>query len=278
MKKLETHILSIYGERGRIWLDKLPKHIQQLENLWGLSDLQPLDNLTYNYVLSGFQDDLPIILKLSLDTIGLEREAKALNAFEGFGGVSILNRYKNALLLERALPGSHLKHYHSKDGKKCIEVACNIARRLHKAPLPTDFFFPRIEDWLAALDKEWKIPRNHLQKARTLKEQLLAKMSILPVLLHGDLHQENILSHGEDWLVIDPKGVIGFPINDVWACVEKPCHDLKYIAEYFDYSYEDVVQWYYVHLVLAACWQVEDNLDPSLFLDLAQSVRLMMKD
>jgi len=39
----------------------------------------------------------------------------------------------------------------------------------------------------------------------------LAKISALPVLLHGDLHQDNILSHGDDWLVIDPKGVIGFP-------------------------------------------------------------------
>jgi streptomycin 6-kinase len=68
---------------------------------------------------------------------------------------------------------------------------------------------------LATLDKEWKIPINILQKARTLKEHLLAKMSALPVLLHGDLHQDNILSQGDDWLVIDPKGVIGFPINEI---------------------------------------------------------------
>jgi streptomycin 6-kinase len=60
--------------------------------------------------------------------------------------------------------------------------------------------------------------------------------------------------------------------------VEKPGYDLKYISENFNYPYEEVVQWYYVHLVLAACWQVEDNLDPSLFLDLAQSVRSMIKD
>lgn len=92
------------------------------------------------------------------------------------------------------------------------------------------------------IEKEWEIPKNHLQNARTLKEELLAKTFALPVLLHGDLHQENILSHGDDWLVIDPKGVIGFPINEVWACVEKPSHDLKFISEYFDYSFYDVVQ------------------------------------
>ena len=135
MQKLESNILSIYRDRGRLWLDELPKHVQQLEALWGLSYLKPLDNLTYNYVLSGFQDDLPIILKLSLNASDLEREAKALNVFEGFGGVSVLNKNKNAILLEQALPGNPLKNYHLKDGKKCIEVACNIARRLHEAPL-----------------------------------------------------------------------------------------------------------------------------------------------
>lgn len=272
MKKLESNILSIYGEKGRIWLDELPQQVQQLKTLWGLSHLTPLNNLTYNYVLSGFLGDLPIILKLSPDTASLEREANALSAFEGFGGVSILNRDRNALLLERALPGNPLKSCHSKDGKKCIEIACNITRRLHKAPIPTDCAFPSIVEWLATLDKEWEIPRNHLQKARTLKEQLLAKTSTLPVLLHGDLHQENILSHGDDWLVIDPKGVIGFPINEIWAYVEKPSHDLKYISEYFDYPYDNVVQWYYVHLILAACWQTKDNLDPTLFLKLANQM------
>jgi streptomycin 6-kinase len=129
MQKLESNILSIYRERGRLWLDELPKHVKQLESLWGLSHLKPLDNLTYNYVLSGFQDDLPIILKLSLNASDLEREATALNAFEGFGGVSVLNRNKNAILLEKALSGNPLKNYYVKDSKKCIEVACNTARR-----------------------------------------------------------------------------------------------------------------------------------------------------
>jgi streptomycin 6-kinase len=59
--------------------------------------------------------------------------------------------------------------------------------------------------------------------------------------------------------------------------MEQPSYDLKYIAEYFNYQYEEVIQWYYVHLVLAACWQVEDNLDPSLFLDLAKFIEPMIK-
>lgn len=76
----------------------------------------------------------------------------------------------------------------------------------------------------------------------------------------------------DSWLVIDPKGVIGHPINDLWACIEEPNHDLRYISEYFGYQFDNVVKWYYVHLILAACWQTEDNLDPSFFLKLANQI------
>jgi hypothetical protein len=31
MQKLESNILSVYREKGRLWLDELPKHVQQLE-------------------------------------------------------------------------------------------------------------------------------------------------------------------------------------------------------------------------------------------------------
>jgi streptomycin 6-kinase len=96
------------------------------------------------------------------------------------------------------------------------------------------------------------------------------------VLLHGDLHQENILSNGNSWVVIDPKGVIGDPIHEIWACVEDPIYDLKFLASYFGYSLQDIVEWYYVHLILASCWQAEDGLDTSLFLTLAQSVLPMI--
>lgn len=96
------------------------------------------------------------------------------------------------------------------------------------------------------------------------------------VLLHGDLHQNNILSNDGDWLIIDPKGVIGSPIHEIWAFIENPKNDLEYVSNYFKLNYEDVVQWYYVHLILAACWNAEDHLDPTLFLNLADSILQML--
>jgi len=96
--------------------------------------------------------------------------------------------------LQRAIPGRSLKNRSFESGKKNIEIACNIAKRLHQAQLSKDTDFPQIEELLATLDKKWEIPNEHLQKARFLKQQLLAKNSASKVLLHGDLHQDNIIS------------------------------------------------------------------------------------
>ncbi len=247
-------------------MSELGQRVSKLAELWDLSDLAPYDNLSYNYTLSGYQASQPIVLKLSLDEASLENEITALNAFSDYGGITVLNHQKDALLLQRAVPGTSLKGH-----PEAIQIACRIIKNLNRAPIPTEHRLPHVIDWLSTLDKPWRIPDQYLGKARKLKEKLL-KIPHPEVILHGDLHQDNILSHNTDWLVIDPKGVIGFPINETWACVEDLDNDLKYISDFFGYPIDQVIQWYYVHLILAACWQLEDNLDPSLFLNLARSV------
>lgn len=274
MKKLQANIVKIYGKRGEDWLAGLPSIIEQVQHSWGLSKLKPFSNLSYSYVLEGMQGNIPVILKLSPDADLIDKEAVALNAFKGFGAVSVLGRKEGILLLERAIPGDLLKNSFPKE--KRIEIACEVIGRLHQAPVPSKEGFPAIEEWLAVVDKEWDIPRDHLKRACKLKKKLIKKDSGRKVLLHGDLHQENILSNGNSWVVIDPKGVIGDPIHEIWACVEDPSYDLKFLATYFGYSLQDIVEWYYVHLILASCWQAENGFDASLFLTLAQSVLPMI--
>lgn len=269
-----NNIINIYGEKGKIWLNELPRYIQQFEDLWNLNQLKPLSKLSYNYILSGVQNEIPIILKLSPSQEELNREAQALSIFNGYGAISVLEHQNQALLLQQAIPGTSLKDCSTKEN---IQIACKVIEKLRQVPLPQEMHFPHIKEWLTTLDKAWNLPTKHLERARRLKSQLLSKNSELETLLHGDLHQDNILLHKEDWVVIDPKGVVGYPINEIWACVEHPSYDLKYLAEYFNYSFEDVVGWYYVQLILAACWQVEDHLNPNLFLKLAESVIPMLK-
>ncbi|HQZ88211.1 MAG TPA: aminoglycoside phosphotransferase family protein, partial [Gammaproteobacteria bacterium] len=202
MQAIKHNILSIYGEKGKQWLDNLPNLITQLTETYGLSNLKPVNNLSYNYVLTGLQDSKVVILKLGLDIDGFKREAAALMAFSGVGVVEVLIENNGLLLLECAVPGVSLKSYFPENDDEAINITANVIKRLHKARIPSAHAFLHIKDWLTVLDGDLKIPAQTLQKARELRDQLL-KTAASDILLHGDLHHDNILKNGEDWVVID---------------------------------------------------------------------------
>jgi streptomycin 6-kinase len=234
---------------------------------WGLTDLHPVDNLTYNYVLTGLQDKKPIILKLILETKRLHKEAQALEAFSGLGGISMLAKAGNALLLERILPGYSLRSYLPHRKNEALKIICEIMKRLHQAPIPKLNKFPHIKDLLTTLDNGWNIPVELLKKARSLKRKFLQAENEAPLLLHGDLQHSNILWNGKEWKVIDPHGVIGYPVNEIWAFIIDPLQDTQLVAEYLNLDVVTVREWYFIHLILLVCWNIHD---PNLFLDLAK--------
>ncbi|WP_341758254.1 hypothetical protein [Candidatus Tisiphia endosymbiont of Ditula angustiorana] len=98
MKRLKTNITNIYGDQGKIWLDDLPRIVDELAKEYGLSSLNPIKNLSYHYVLVGFQGHQPIILKLGLDIAGLKRESAALKVLSRFGSVKVLAESPSLLL------------------------------------------------------------------------------------------------------------------------------------------------------------------------------------
>ncbi len=278
MKTFEQNIINLYGEKGRQWLDHLPNHVAQLANTYGLSNLKPVDNLSYNYVLSGFQGAQPIILKLGLDIDGFKREAAALMAFEGFGVVQIFSENTGLLLLECAVPGMSLKSYFPEKDDEAINITAKVIERLHKAPIPNTHAFPRVKDWLEALNGGLEIPVQTLQKAREIRDQLLKKAAP-DVLLHGDLHHDNILQNGNDWLVIDPKGVIGEPAYEVAAFIRNPMPELlnhadapniihnriTHFAKIMELPSQRILDWCFVQAVLAWAWALEDGCNTSYF-------------
>lgn len=274
----QSNIISIYGEKGKAWLDELPQLIASVSSKLGLRDLKEVTNLTYNYVLSGFQGNNPIILKLGLDNEALRLEAFALKCFAGCGAVKVLAEDKGTLLLERAMPGTSLQSYFPAREHESIEIACRLMKKLHQTNIPAAHNFLHIQDWLTALDKDWNIPHEYLQKARKLRDQLL-KTAGPDVLLHGDLHHDNILQNGNDWVVIDPKGVIGEPAYEVAAFIRNPMPDLlniqdpeqmiqsriKGFANLIDIPVKRILDWCFVQAVLAWVWALEDGCDMGYF-------------
>jgi streptomycin 6-kinase len=271
-------MLALYAYKGVQWLSKLSEFTSEIEKKYKLTQLKPVKNLTYNYVLSGFQGSQPVILKLSLDIDGLKREACALKAFAGFGVVTVFAEDDGMLLLECAIPGDSLKTYCPEKDHEAVLITCDCLNRLHQALIPNDHRFPRIEDWLLALDKDVHIPTHYLLKARKLRDELIAT-SATPVLLHGDLHHDNIIKNGNDWAVIDPKGVIGEPAFEVAAFIRNPIpqlltHDdatsiierrIAQFSERLKLPVHRIRDWCYVQAVLAWVWAIEDGCDATYF-------------
>ncbi|WP_367606075.1 hypothetical protein [Legionella sp. W05-934-2] len=53
MISFEQNILTIYGKKGQEWLNKLPSILANLINQNGLSQLKPVENMSFNYVEKG---------------------------------------------------------------------------------------------------------------------------------------------------------------------------------------------------------------------------------
>ncbi len=284
MNNFEQYIIKKYNYEGQKWLHNLPNVISQMADKYHLSNLKPVSNLSINYVMTGQQKDLLVIVKLNLDHKDLKQEAMALRNLPKPSVPKIIAEEDGMLLMERIIPGMNLKEYMNiqteeiKNSNKRIEICCRLMEQIHKNHIESnDCNFPRVEDQFAALDREWTdLPALYLDSARKLKNKLLKSLQekqIPLVLLHGDLHYENILlaesANNQVWLAIDPKGVIGYPINEVWASIMDIEKDSIHIAEYFGFDLWEVRKWYFVHLMLASCWSIEDKSNPERFLNLA---------
>ncbi len=292
MIDFKESIIKTYGAKGKAWLDDLPNVVSRLSLLWHLQDLKVHENLSWNYILDGMQNNQAIILKIGLDLTSVKNEVAALKAFQGYGVIKLLNEdlAQGALLAERAVPGKSLKSLFPEHDIKAMQIACDMIDRLHQAPIPDHHHFPKLTELLQILDKDWELPKQHLLAARALKNTLL-KSTEKNVLLHGDLHYDNILSNKEGWVVIDPKGVIGDPIFDKIGCLlREPLPELlavadlpklltarvKQISQHFKVDAKKVFDWTYVHTVMAMCWCIEDNVDPGKMLNFLKILTTIM--
>lgn len=274
MEEFKQNIISIYGSVGRQWLDALPYIISKIAEKYNLANLSPVNNMSFNYVASGYQNNKPIILKIGPDSKAFAKEATCLKAFAHSSAAKVIADDVGMIIMQRAVPGTTLKHYFSASETQATEALCSIIKELHFANVPKNHNFYYVNELLKTLDKELDIPNEILSKARLLRDELLNSTK-KEVLLHGDLHHDNILKNGDGWLVIDPKGFIGDPAFELAAYLCNPIPELlqednareiiasriKLLAEQLDIPEQRITDWLYVKSVLCWAWSLDDNLD-----------------
>jgi streptomycin 6-kinase len=155
-----------------------------------------------------------VVLKVQEPHRESEHEAAALELWGGEGAIRLLDhdREEHALLLERCVPGTPLA---AAGADAAMDVFVELLPRLWKpAGAP---FRPLAEEaawWLESLEATWERAGRPFE--RRLLDAALGALRELPptqgeqVLLHQDLHGENVLAaQREPWLAIDPKPLAG---------------------------------------------------------------------
>lgn len=274
-------MLELAGEEGRAWLDRLPAILAACEERWNLTIGAPVGNLTFNYVAPAMlADGTEVMLKTGL-TDEFPSQPQVLQHLDGHGMVRLLayDERDAVVLLERLRPGRSLRMV--EDDEVAISAAAEVMRKTWR-PLPqTHYPFPTVLDWgkgFARLRERHAggtgpIPQARFERAERLYAELCASMAE-PVLLHGDLHQDNILSaEREPWLAIDPKGVIGEPAFETGALLRNFWPDILSVADpkslmarridqlaaELSFDRERIHNWAFSQAVLSTLWGLEDT-------------------
>jgi streptomycin 6-kinase len=191
------------------WLDRVPSLLAECATTWGLTPGHGYAPGAAGHATRvTLADGTPAVLKLIYPHRESEDEAAALELWNGDGAVRLLahDPERWALLLERAEPGTFLAEA---GPEQALDVLIGLLPRLWR-PAP-DGFRPLQEEaawWAEAIERE--VADATLRDAALHYIRELAPTQGEQVLLHQDLHGENVLAaQREPWLAIDPKPLVG---------------------------------------------------------------------
>jgi streptomycin 6-kinase len=277
-------INALHGEAGRLWLEGLPALVEHCAGRWELNVGPPFEPLSYNYAAPAEgPGGERFVLKLGVPTRGLLCEIDALLGFDGCGAARLFDSdaARGALLLERLEPGTPLAALCEEDDGAATAAAAAVMRKLNRAGMRQTQSRQTAADWGQGFERcrahfgggPGPFPKKLFEEAESLYAELL-DTSAPPVLLHGDLHQGNILAAGRaPWLAIDPQGVVAERAYEVGALLRNPMPQLlrwpdpvrvteRRIAQLSDelgFERARVRGWGLAQAVLSAWWTIEDE-------------------
>jgi streptomycin 6-kinase len=126
------------------------------------------------------------------------------------------------------------------------------------------------DEYVARFGDGGPLPLDYVVRAGALMRELCASATDR-VVLHGDLHHDNILrATREPWLAIDPHGIVGDPGYETASLLFNPDPDnrdealtalvparIEQLADGLAMPIERVVAWGFVKAVMSDVWTAE---------------------
>ncbi len=283
------NIEGTFGEAGKQFLTNLPSAIDEASQRWGLTNVQPVPTLSFNFVAFAERGADRVVLKMGVPDRELKSEMAALRLFNGEGACRLLDsdEEKYWMLLERLKPGIMLLSL--EDDETATHIAAEVMQKIWRSVEQVEALhatslqnFIRLSDWFDGLKK---LRATFGDGTGPFDEKLVARVersvkdffaeNHMPVLMHGDFHHFNVLSSERGWLVIDPKGVIGPACYEVGPLLINPWGDfvnrsncrqltqrrIAILHEHLGFERERIREWGIAYSILSAWWSMESNSD-----------------
>lgn len=225
----------------------------------------------------------PAILKVATEAEE-KRGGLLMSWWDGKGAAHVMAQGGDAVLLERAMGNRSLAEYtRAERDDEATRIICAAISALHahsaKPPPPN---LVALVPWFKEL---WPAAEKHggaLTLSAATARELLARPQDV-VVLHGDIHHDNILDFGDrGWLVIDPKGLIGErgfdyanlfcnPETDIEVTApDRFRRRLAIVTEESGIKRERLLQWILAWTGLSAAWWLSDGVHPEIDLRIAE--------
>jgi len=267
-----SNIKHSFSEAGETFLASLPALIEEASQRWHLTEVQPVSNLSYNFVAFAKRRGNKVILKIGVPNRELVSEVEALKLFNGEGACQIIDcdKEKGFLLIEQLQPGKMLSEL--EDDNERTRIAIQVMKKIWR-PVPKIGKFIQLEDWFAELKnirptfdgETGPYPKGLLERVESFLPELFADEHHL---IHGDFHHFNLLSSERGWLAIDPKGVIGPCGYEVGPLMINPWDNsigsaqfevrakrrVSLLREGLGWEREKIIQWSMAHALLSSWW------------------------
>ena len=266
-------IQKYLGDKTDDFLSQAAIRLKKYTGVWQISNLTFMPTNTVNLIFS-CESGLygPCVLKMCIPGPEATTEINCLRFYDGssYCKLQAYNFADDVLLLERVVPGYQMW---AVEGYR--ERARLMALTVKGLPIPYNGpeQYPTYMTWMEDIRSKltgmggFDDLLNYLNKAMEIYTGLKQRHR-RACLLHGDLHQENmLLNSAGGYTIIDPKGVVDDPVMETarFLMNETPCEEAKILemaaimSPVIGVSAHDILSSMFVDAALGQSWCMEEH-------------------
>lgn len=257
------------------------------QKIWNLNNCEKIASTLTSDLFLAESNSQKVVLKI-LTPLGIKDESSGIFYLKSKVGKKCaeLFQYDDSAMLIEYLPGQDLLEYSMVNNElKTTEIFCDLILDLNTTIKIEKHPFRHLSSFDNVFNRI-KIPTSlgELLSRGREKFQKMAKPSESDILLHGDLHHQNVkLNIVGEFVCYDPKGIIGHPAYEVATILNNPWGhaEIVYDMDLFNqrveifskklkHSKQTLIDFAFSQACLSIAWCIEDKVDHNHSLQMAK--------